>query len=194
MHAHISVREPKAPDDPDTPLSFSMEGYEGQPPSPLILRFWAPGWNSVQAITKFQSEVYGPLHGGNPGIRLIEPTPGGRPTYSGAIPAAFQPRTDDLLFVSLFHIFGSEELSVLSQAIAGLVPAPYVALNRDDAARIGVHGSEEIELSLPGISRRLPVKLAAGLPPGVGGLAADLPDMKGILLPQWGRVRKIEGI
>ena len=50
-----------------------MEGYQGQPPAPLIPRFWAPGWNSVQALNKFQEEVGGPLRGGDPGRRLIEP-------------------------------------------------------------------------------------------------------------------------
>ena len=30
-------------------------------------RLWAPGWNSVQAITKFQEEIGGPLRGGDPG-------------------------------------------------------------------------------------------------------------------------------
>src|SRR5262249_57333533 len=50
MFANITVHEPKPPDDPDSPLSFSMEGYQGQPPSPLITRYWSPGWNSVQEI------------------------------------------------------------------------------------------------------------------------------------------------
>ena len=74
MLANISVHEPKPPDDPDSALAFSMEsGPESAPPS-LIPFFWAPGWNSIQAINKFQSEVGGPLRGGDPGIRLIEPS------------------------------------------------------------------------------------------------------------------------
>jgi NADH-quinone oxidoreductase subunit G len=71
MLANVSLHEPKLPDDPDTPLSFSMEGYEGQPPAPLISRYWSPGWNSVQALNKFQQEVGGPLRGGDAGVRLI---------------------------------------------------------------------------------------------------------------------------
>ena len=57
-------------------LSFSMEGYEGQPPAPLISRYWSPGWNSVQALNKYQQEVGGALKGGDPGKRLIEPNAG----------------------------------------------------------------------------------------------------------------------
>ncbi len=30
MHANIAVSEPKPPDDPDSPLAFSMEGFQGQ--------------------------------------------------------------------------------------------------------------------------------------------------------------------
>ena len=73
MTANMSVNEPKQPEDMDSPLAFSMEGYEGIPPAPLIARFWAPGWNSVQAVNKFQSEIAGPLLGGDPGKRLLEP-------------------------------------------------------------------------------------------------------------------------
>ncbi len=60
MFADIDVSEPQPPADIDSPLTFSMEGYQKQPPSSLIPRFWAPGWNSVQALNKFQEEVGGP--------------------------------------------------------------------------------------------------------------------------------------
>ena len=75
IHADVDVSEPKPPDDPDSPLAFSMEGSERQPPAALIPRFWAPHWNSIQALNKFQEEVAGPLRGGNAGKRLIEPRP-----------------------------------------------------------------------------------------------------------------------
>ena len=49
MLANIHVSEPKPPDDPDSPLAFSMEGNPDQPPSALIPFAWSPGWNSYQA-------------------------------------------------------------------------------------------------------------------------------------------------
>ena len=73
MHSDVSVFDPAPSDDRDSPMSFSMEGYRGQPPSPLIARYHAPRWNSVQALNKFQEEVGGPLRGGDPGVRLVEP-------------------------------------------------------------------------------------------------------------------------
>ena len=116
MLAHITVHEPKPPEDPDSPLSFSMEGYGGQPPAPLIPRYCSPGWNSVQALNKFQQEVGGPLKGGDPGKRLIEPMQKGKPEYFTDIPAEpvagrDQPPAPE------YHIFGSEELSAQSPAI-----------------------------------------------------------------------------
>ncbi len=81
MQADTDILEPKPPEDPDSPLAYSMEGYEGDPPSPLISRYWAPGWNSVQALNKFQQEIGGPLRGGDPGKRLIEPAANGQAHY-----------------------------------------------------------------------------------------------------------------
>jgi NADH-quinone oxidoreductase subunit G len=73
MHANISVSEPKLPQDPDSPLAFTMEGHEEKPPSSLVPFYWSPGWNSVQAFYQYTDEPNGSLKGGDPGIRLIEP-------------------------------------------------------------------------------------------------------------------------
>ena len=52
MLANISVHEPKPPDDPDTPLSFSMEGTPDEPPGALIPFFVARlGIRSRQPIS-----------------------------------------------------------------------------------------------------------------------------------------------
>ena len=137
MSADKTVHEPKPQDDSDSPLSFSMEGFEGKPHPSLLPRYWSPGWNSVQSLTKFQREVDGPLCGGDPGQRLIEPGsgPGGQggPAFFDDIPPAFSVRENRLLVVPLYHIFGSEELSVLSPGIAELAPKPYLALNAEDS-------------------------------------------------------------
>ena len=70
MFADMSVYEPQTPEDTDSPLSFSMEGYEGMPPASLVTHYWAPGWNSVQAL--FGSGD--PFKKGDYGIRLIHPS------------------------------------------------------------------------------------------------------------------------
>ena len=75
IHAGVRIIEPARYNDPDSPLAFTMEGDDhGIPPS-LNSRYSAPGWNSVQAVTKYQVEPGGALCGGESGRRLIEPSP-----------------------------------------------------------------------------------------------------------------------
>lgn len=189
MLAQLSVHEPKPPDDPDSPLSFSMEGYEGEPPSSLIPRFWSPGWNSIQSLNKFQDEVGGPLRGGDPGQRLIEPKQTG-PKFFDEVPDAFQRRNDEWLVVPLSHIFGSEELSLFSPAIAARAPQRYLAMNDDDADRLAVTEGEEVELRLGGNIHYLPVKIRHALAKGTAGLPVGLPELPFVDLPAWGRIAK----
>jgi NADH-quinone oxidoreductase subunit G len=190
MLAQISVHEPKPPSDPDSPLSFSMEGYEGDPPAPLIPRFWAPGWNSIQSLNKFQSEVGDSLSGGDPGQRLIEPAHAGV-KFFGEVPNAFERRSDEWLIVPLYHIFGSEELSVLSTGIAERASHLYLALNDNDATRLRVDDGEQVELNLQGSSYRLPVKRQPAIPEGVAGLPVGLRELPYMDLPAWGKIAKL---
>ncbi|ADJ28752.1 NADH-quinone oxidoreductase subunit NuoG [Nitrosococcus watsonii] len=191
MTADISVHEPKPPQDSDSPFSFSMEGYPGQPPSAAIPYFWAPTWNSIQSVNKFQEEVGGPLRGGSPGIRLIEPKPGIRITYFDQIPPAFQRREEQWLILPLHHIFGSEMLSALAPAIAERVPAPYLALSPEDGARLELDSGDEVALTLREKTYRLPVRHQNTLPPGTAGIPWGLSALKGIIsLPAWGQLSK----
>ena len=168
MLANISVHEPKPPEDPDSPLNFSMEGAAVAPPPAVTPFFWAPGWNSIQSVNKYQEEIAGPLRGGVPGVRLIEPD--GAPRPSAAVPAAFAPRAGEWLLAPLHHIFGSDELSRRAPAIASLTPPTYVALNPDDAAALQVREGEEVTVA----GARLPVKILPDLPHGVAGLPVGL--------------------
>jgi NADH-quinone oxidoreductase subunit G len=182
MHANVTVSEPKPPDDPDSPLAFSMEGYEGEPPAALIPRFWAPGWNSIQSLNKFQSEIAGPLRGGDPGRRLLEPTRAEKIAYFEEIPPAFERREDEWLVLPFYHIFGSEELSVLTPGVAERAPGPYVALNPQDATKLGADAGREVRLAADGAEYRLPVRLVDSLPPGTAGVPAGLPGFEGMAL------------
>jgi NADH-quinone oxidoreductase subunit G len=187
MQANINVHEPKPPDDPDAPLNFSMEGYEGQPLPSLIPRYWAPGWNSVQALNKFQDEVGGPLHGGEPGRRLIEPSPESKISYTREIPDAFVPRQDEFLAVPLYHIFGSEEFSRLSPAIAERIPDTYLAVNPQLAQRLNAVEGQPIEIIVKNNTVRLPLRLEPSLPSGVVGLPVGFPGIPATL-PVWAKL------
>lgn len=171
IHADRDVNTPQPPPDSDSPLSFSMEGFEGQPPAALIPRYWAPGWDSVQALNKFQHETGGPLRGGDPGERLFEPLDSGRWAYFTEVPPAFRPQPGKWLVVPIHHIFGSEPLSMLTPGIAGLAPQPCLALNPADAAKLGLAQGETVSLD---DKLTLPVKLLSSLVPGLAGLPVGL--------------------
>ena len=185
--AHVNIHEPKPPDDPDSALAFSMEGYPGEPPPALIPRFWAPGWNSVQSVIKFRSEVGGHLRGGDPGERLLTADGTIKPSYFQDIPPPFNAhRRGVVRVVPLYHIFGSEELSVHSPGIAGLSPAPYLALNPVDALICPSDNGGAAGISLSGHELRLPVRIDPSLPPGVAGIPDGIPGLSGITFPAWG--------
>ena len=190
--ANIDVHEHKTPEDPDTPLAFSMEGDHRQPPPALIPRFWAPRWNSVQSLNKFQEEVGGQLRGGDPGIRLIEPDQQVKGAYFGDIPARRQMEDARWLFVPLHHIFGSAELSVLSPGIAGLCPQPYVALHPEDALTLGMAEGDMASVVLGDSDLELSVKIMPSLPRQVAGLPVGLPGAPFLDLPASGMVSKGE--
>lgn len=188
--ANIAVSEPKPPEDPDTPLSFTMEGTSKQPPSALLPFFWTPGWNSIQAVNKFQTEIASSLEGGDPGVRLIESAPNNEGNYCAAIPDAFQPRSGEWFIVPLYHTFGSEELSNLAPAVAELAPKPYLALNEADALAVGAEARAMVDVRLDGLLQQLPVKLEPALPSGVAGLPVGLLGAPAVNLPAWSRVTK----
>ena len=81
MNANITVSEPKPLQDLDSPLAFSMEGRQENPPSSLVPFYWTPGWNSVQAMYNYLDEPGASMKGGDPGIRLIEPVEGIKNIY-----------------------------------------------------------------------------------------------------------------
>lgn len=194
MQAHHNVSEPKPPDDPDSPLTYTMEGYRGQPPAALIPFFWAPGWNSVQATNKYQDHVGGHLRGGDPGLRLIEPraprAPAPAAPYFTSVPEPFQPLAGHLLVLPRHHIFGSEELSTQGPAIRQRVPAPYVVLNTDDARRLKIKEGEPFDFSVGEQSYQLPARLSPATPSGTAGLPVGLPGVPFVNLPAWATLHR----
>lgn len=183
MNAHLAVGEKKPPDDPDSPLAHSMEGYAGPvPPSALALP-WAPGWNSVQAYTKFQDETGGDMRGGDPGVPLIKP-PDTLPEAFPDTAAPFTPEKGRWRLAPVRRIFGSDELSALSPAIASRMSAPCILLNEKDAAAIG--GKATVRVG--GLSGAYDVVVDASLPDGVAGLCVGWPGQAFLPLPAWGEI------
>jgi NADH-quinone oxidoreductase subunit G len=182
MHADLNVSEPKPPEDPDTPMSFSMEGFKGKPPATLIARYWSPGWNSVHALNKFQSEVGGPLRGGDPGQRLIEPSRSGHAYFDPPAPS-FHGSGAPWTCVPLYHLFGSEEMSALSPGIRQLSPERYLGLNPGDAKALGAEEGDLIRLRTASFELEAQAKMMESLPAGHVGVPVGLPGLPGLNIP-----------
>lgn len=190
MLANIRVSEPKPPEDPDSGMSYTMEGSPGQPPSSMIPFFWSPGWNSVQSVNKYQEEVGAALRGGDPGVRLLEAASENPVVYFPDVPERFKPVENQLWIVPVHHIFGSEELSVKSASVAKRVPKAYVMINAEDAAELKIQENQEFTFNIGEHKYRLPVKISAAIPKGVSGLPVGLPGLQFVDLPTWGIINK----
>jgi NADH-quinone oxidoreductase subunit G len=179
MKANVNVHEQTPPVDFDAPMTFTMEGYQGEPPSSLIPFYWSPGWNSAQAINKYQIEVGGPLHGGDPGRRLIEPSEKGMP-YFTVVNLNPVRKQHEWLTVPIYHIFGSEEFSPRSPAIMERISPLFISLNPKDAQNLDVEEGDEKEIVLDGQSLNMKVKIINEMESGTIGLPAGFPSM-----PYW---------
>ena len=186
MHADLKVSEPAQPQDLETPFAFSMEGETVHVQPALLPVIWAPGWNSNQAINKFQDEVGGHLRGGDTGIRLFEAS--GALPWLNDIPPAFEPKSGIWRVVPLPNIFGSDELSLYSPPIVERQPAACVWLNPLDAETLAVGTGDRIDISdLAGtLIRDIPVRTEQTLSRGLLVVTAGLPEFRS--LKAWARV------
>lgn len=182
--SHLTMHEPPPPVDQDSPMGFTMEGYRGPLPSPLISQFWAPGWNSIQALNTYQDEVGGPLRDEIPGVRLIEPAVANAPAWFTSIPRAFQPASRQWLLLPLSAVFGSDELSNRSAAIAERIAKPFLSLHPSDGARLSLDDYSTIELALQGRTYSLVVQFEPSTPVGTVGLSL-VPEVSGVSVPAW---------
>jgi NADH-quinone oxidoreductase subunit G len=192
--AQVEIHEPPAPPDPDSSLSFTLEG-DGPP------RFapytWAPGWNSDESLHRFQHEIPGAVESAEPGLRLFDEQPLGElPDYPRP-PDAYSPEQQRWLLLPLQEVFGSDELSALSPPVAELIPAAYLTLNPADAQRLGLDPQRPplLELELQNGNRQTPLalplqaRLNDDWPAGTVGLPLGLPGLTGIRLPTWALIR-----
>ncbi len=191
MNAHIAVSEKGVLQDPDSPMTFSMEGRQESPPSSLVPFYWSPGWNSVQSLYKYLDEPNGSMKGGDPGIRLIEPVVNGSHLLSEEKSGYSEPQEDEWLIVPVYHIFGSEELSSAASALKQLIAGPFIFLNSTDSEKLGVGNNDLIQLNVSGNELIIKIKIEESLKCGIAGLSVDLPGMKFIDLPAPGKLRNV---
>jgi NADH-quinone oxidoreductase subunit G len=191
VHADRGVEEPITKPSPDAPYSNSMEGYYGEMPGALFPYFWAPAWNSVQSVNKFQQEIGGCLRGGAGGMRLIAPQGNGPVASADEIPPPFGRREGEWLVVAQSRVFGSDELSALAPAVAERIAPPAIGLNTEDAAALGLGAGETVKVNFSEESWRVNAEIRPSLPRGVAALSVGLPGMPCFQLPAWATIRRI---
>lgn len=186
MHANINVSEPAQTQDRETPFAFSMEGDTAQVQPTLLPVIWTPGWNTNQAINKFQQETGEHLRDQDAGVRLIEAA-GTLPWFCD-IPPEFISVPGRWRIMPLPHIFGTEELSLHSPAIAERLPSFCVLLNPLDAEKLGVDSGDQVEISSPTdvLILKVTVQIENTLPFGLLGITAGLPAFQA--MKSWSEV------
>ena len=187
--ADRNVSEPKPVEDGDSPLSFTMEGYQGMPPSSVIPFFWSPGWNSPQAVNKYQKEVGGDLLGGNPGVKLLY-KPAKDPVFFKDFPESFKERLNKWLLLPQSHIFGSDELSVYTKGVQERAPEPYIGLSPVDAKMLGISEGGMVTIKTEELEYAYPLKIIQSLRNGVVLVVKGLPGMPGMDWGSWVDVKK----
>jgi NADH-quinone oxidoreductase subunit G len=191
INANITVSEVKLPQDPDSPLAFSMEGQNENPPSSLVPFYWIPGWNSVQAMYNYLDEPDGRMKGGDPGVRLFEQSAGSKRDYSEYYRQKSEVRKDELKIVPVYQIFGSEELSAVSPSIIERIHEPFVFMNQKDSEFFQLSDGESVILEILNIKLNVKVKIEKSIVRGLAGLSVNLPGMPYIDIPGRGKLHKL---
>jgi NADH-quinone oxidoreductase subunit G len=184
--ANINLHEPAPARDPDSPLVYTMEGSSIGAPASLNARFWSPGWNSDQSLSKFQAEVSGQLVGGDPGVRLFEPPTDDKGSFFS--PAAGASRDGKLLLVSRHLVFGSEELSSMAPGVASRIPPASLALSRAECDRRGLKEGGRARVSVDGGEPVDVLVVVKEMPAGVASLTPGAPGTPAVALPAWAAV------
>lgn len=186
MTAHLNVHEPKPPDDPDSPLAFSMEGTTVEPPPALIPRYWAPEWNSMQSIYKYYHSA-GHLPGKDQfGKRLLKSVNDAPFTFFAPPSAEKETHEGKVLFIPIYHVFGSEELSALAPGIAELNPEPYIVLNPAHVRKCGLKDAKRVGIILADLEISLSLRFDPSIPVGIAGIYTEFSGIPDAILPAWG--------
>lgn len=178
LRSHLRVSEAKQESDAESALAFSMEGLHDRIPSSLRPDYWAPAWNSNEAINKYQNEMAGELKQGDPGARLFEPLDHTMSdAWYSAIPARWQPQAGVFQAYPVPLIFGSEELSNRAAGIIARIPVPVLHLHAADAQRMQIQNNDRVQLTCGDIALYLRVGVDTASPPGSVGIPVGHPDL-----------------
>lgn len=178
LKADRKVAEAKQPEDIDSALGFTMEGAPINRPAALNPIVWSPGWNSNEAINKFQDEIDGSLRGGDPGLRLL-----GSSTTLASNQSAnwFQPNekamaigANRLMAIGQARLLDGEFLSALSTALQERAQPVAFQMHSQTAIDFGIREGDATEIQLGDHQLKLPVKYNNAMPLGLIGVPENI--------------------
>ena len=148
-------------------MAYSMEGVSALKDSTVFNSPWAPGWNSNQALFKFQDHTGGPLRSATHGERLLA-TGSTRDWY---VAETGKNGGSGFSVFPLYQLFGSEELTAHSDAIQAKATGAYIALNPADVQKLGLTSTDGVQLQHNGA---LPFVTRNSVQPGTVGVSVGL--------------------
>ncbi len=191
ISANVSVSEERPPQDKDSALAFSMEGFKGTAPSSyLVPYYWSPGWNSAQAMNKYMDEPGGSNKGENPGVLLFNGKTDKITDYFKHIPDQFHRSAGKFLIVPHYLIFGSEELSSESKPVSELIPDPFILLNEKERKTLSINENDIIKLIVDQLTIVVKIRIDNSVPEGIAVLSLITKPAWYISLPAWGKIEK----
>ncbi|MGB8491858.1 MAG: NADH-quinone oxidoreductase subunit NuoG [Bacteroidales bacterium] len=190
INSNVRVDEQKLPEDNNSPLAFSMEGVNESPPSSLVPFYWVPGWNSVQAMYGYVDHPGGSVKGGDPGIRLIRQREQAEAIYFPVSPKKPVLPEDDWLFVPVYRLYGSEELSSAAATIATIIGEPFVCINAREAELSGLGTSGKAIVQTGDTRISVQIRIDNSISGRIAGLSVNFPGMRYIDLPVRGKLMR----
>ena len=189
VNAAIEVREQQPAQDPDSPYQYSPEGVNqlaGLPPAYL----WHPGWNSNEALNRFQEEINGPIRGAHPGILLFEQS---RPEVNAEImQSAIRlqetcPSIPEgaIQLLPDHQIFRDEELSSYVEAMLQRVPHAVIKMSSEQAERLHCQNADKLIINTMRGSYTLPLIVDESVAEGIALVPA-------VFVQQLGTIAQLE--
>ena len=179
LHAEVAVAEQPPPADPDAPMTFSMEGIQFAGFSPLQANIWAPGWNSDQAIHKFQDQPGGERIPGASGQPLLRAAATFDPQIASRELSSTPRDADTLDLLPLYRLFGSGELSRHARAIATVMGDGFLQIHPEDLRKLRLSAGDQV--SIPGANTSFEIRSSTATPRGCIGIgcgySSPLPSM-----------------
>lgn len=162
IRADISVRDIAPPYSPDTPLKATMEGSYGTDIPPALVPYYqVPGWNSEQALNRFQQEIGGKMRGGDSGVRLFDAVKKSGHMYCRDVPEPHVKRSGEVLLLPEARAFGTDEMSMKAEAIRERAAPPVIYVGTE------VADGAQAEFTVHGETHRVDVCTDHALPEGV---------------------------